>query len=170
MGRTITRASPGGRGRLIQQSSASCGATGQPITGWLSPGGTELAAWTGTYVSLRSGVTYVLDWAHDELPSPLRTASGLIHAMPQAPDMDDTICIWQNRHSTDEFADAQLTAFVAASTAKDFAKTRLNPNLAITASIDGLKQGPRTCRHPGVWPATASEVLAAFTAQQEQTA
>jgi hypothetical protein len=24
--------------------------------------------------------------------------------------------------------------------------------------------------HPGFWPATASEVLAAFTAQQEQTA
>jgi len=29
---------------------------------------------------------------------------------------------------------------------------------------------PVLAGHPGVWPATAAEVLAAFTAQQEKTA
>src|SRR4029078_644177 len=94
---------------LIQQSLGVLRrATGQPVTGWLSPGGTESRATLDLLAP--NGVAYVLDWAHDELPSPLRTASGVIHAMPPAPDLDDSITIWQSRHSTDEFAETILDA------------------------------------------------------------
>jgi MYXO-CTERM domain-containing protein len=40
----------------------------------------------------------------------------------------DASVVWSK--ATDEFGDAQLTAFVAASTAKQFVRTRINPNLA----------------------------------------
>ena len=123
------------------------------------------------------GVTYVLDWAHDELPSPLRTASGLIHAMPQAPDLDDTICIWQNRHSTDEFADAIMDAYQLLDHEANDRGGRVLP-IAIHPWIVGQPHRIATldrvltdlADRAGVWPATAAEVLAAFTSQQEHTA
>ena len=161
---------------LIQQSLGVLRrATGQPITGWLSPGGTESAATLDLLA--RNGVAYVLDWAHDELPSPLRTASGVIHAMPTAPDLDDSITIWQSRHSTNEFAEAILDAHRLLDREARDRGGRVLP-IALHSWIAG--QPHRIGRlervladlagHPGVWPATASEVLAAFTAQQEQTA
>jgi allantoinase len=150
-------------------------ATGQPVAGWLSPGGTESAVTLDLLAA--HGVTYVLDWAHDELPSPLRTASGLIHSMPQAPDMDDTICIWQNRHSTDEFADAIMDAYQLLDREATDRGGRVLP-IALHPWIVGQPHRIGTldrvltdlAGRAGVWPATAAQVLAAFTSQQERTA
>lgn len=150
-------------------------ATGQPVSGWLSPGGTESAV-TLDLLAAR-GVTYVLDWAHDELPSPLRTAAGVIHAMPQAPDLDDTICIWQNRHSTTEFAEAIMDAYQMVDREAKDRGGRVLP-IAVHPWIVGQPHRigaldrvlTDLAGRPGVWSATAAEVLAAFTSQQERIA
>jgi allantoinase len=161
---------------LIEQTLALLRrATGQPVAGWLSPGGTESPV-TLDLLAAR-GVAYVLDWAHDELPSPLRTASGVIHALPQAPDLDDTICIWQNRHSTDEFAEAIMDTYQLLDREAKDRGGRVLP-LALHPWIVGQPHRIGTldrvltdlAGRAGVWPATAAEVLAAFTSQQEHTA
>jgi len=160
---------------LIDQTLATLrGATGQPVAGWLSPGGTESR--TTLDLLAARGVSYVLDWAHDELPSPLRTDSGSLIAMPPAPDLDDSVCIWQNRRSTAEYVEAIQDAYrlldrEAAERGGRVLSIALHSWIVgqphRIAAIDRVLTD--LARRPGVWPATAAQVVATFTAQQEQT-
>ena len=96
--------------------------------------------------------------------------------MPQAPDLDDAITIWQNRHSTEEFAEAIMDAYRVLDREAPDRGGRVLP-IAIHPWIVGQPHRIRAldrvltdlAGRAGVWPATAAEVLAAFTAQQEHT-
>jgi peptidoglycan/xylan/chitin deacetylase (PgdA/CDA1 family) len=146
-------------------------ASGQPVGGWLSPGGTE-SPHTLDLLAER-GVTYVLDWANDELPYPLRTAAGRLHAMPYGHDLSDARIIWQDYHTTEEFADAVLDAYRTL----DQEAMRQGGRLLTIAVHPWLIGQPHRIatferllatlvRQPRVWPATATEVLTAFTRDQ----
>lgn len=147
-------------------------ASGQPVAGWLSPGGTE-SLHTVDLLAER-GVQYVLDWANDELPYPLRTATGPLYAMPYGHDLSDTSIIWQYYHTTEEFADAVLDAFrvLDAEAAREGGRL-----LTIAVHPWLIGQPHRIARferllttlvhQPGIWPATAADVLAAFRHDEE---
>ena len=48
-------------------------ASGQPITGWLSPGRSQSFATPDILAG--TALTYACDWANDDLPYPMRTTS-----------------------------------------------------------------------------------------------
>lgn len=78
-------------------------ATGQPVTGWLSPGHAESRH---TPDLLREhAVEYVCDWVNDELPYKLRTRNGQLWAIPCSHEINDATVIWDRHHSPAEFAD-----------------------------------------------------------------
>jgi peptidoglycan/xylan/chitin deacetylase (PgdA/CDA1 family) len=147
-------------------------ASGQPVRGWLSPGGTE-SPHTLDLLAER-GVDYVLDWVNDELPYVLRTETGRLHAMPYAHDVSDAVVIWERRHSATEFAEAVLDHFTLIDREAGEAGGRM---LALMVHpwiigqphrIGALERVLGEIRgRPGVWPATAGEILAAWTAAPE---
>jgi allantoinase len=77
------------------------GTTGEKIRGWLSPARSESLV-TPDIVAA-AGFDYLCDWANDDMPFEMRTASGTIHCMPHSPDIDDYVILLQNHHSEDEF-------------------------------------------------------------------
>ena len=77
--------------------------TGQPITGWLSPGGSQSANTPDLLAS--QGIEYMGDWMNDELPYPFNTTSGELVALPLSLELDDHFIIGVNLHSEWEYAD-----------------------------------------------------------------
>ncbi len=142
--------------------------TGQQVRGWLSPGGTETRH-TLDLLAER-GVDYVLDWANDELPYPLRTATGRLYAVPGGHELSDAAIVWERRHSAAEFAEAVIDQFAVL----DREAERHGGRILAVALHPWISGQPHrigaveralshVLRRPGVWPATASEILAAFT-------
>ena len=72
-------------------------ATGQPITGWLSPAGAQSGN-TPDLLAAR-GIRYMGDWLNDELPYAFRTKSGDLTALPLSLELDDAFVIANNLHS-----------------------------------------------------------------------
>lgn len=76
-------------------------ASGQPVTGWLSP---DVSQSMNTLDLLAGeGVDYVCDWVNDDLPYLLRTKSGPLHAMPFAYELSDRLVLLDLRHSESQF-------------------------------------------------------------------
>ncbi len=74
--------------------------TGKPPSGWLGPGLTE----TFESVDLlhAAGVRYVGDWAIDDQPQPIRTATGEMVAMPYPVELNDIPMMAVQYHSAEE--------------------------------------------------------------------
>lgn len=77
--------------------------TGQPISGWLSPAGSQSANTPDLLAS--QGIEYMGDWINDELPYPFHTSSGDLVALPLSLELDDSFVISVNLHSEWEYAD-----------------------------------------------------------------
>ena len=78
-------------------------ATGQPITGWLSPGGSQ--SHSTPDLLARNGIEYMGDWINDDLPYAFRTKHGELIALPLSLELDDHFIIGVNLHSESEYAD-----------------------------------------------------------------
>ncbi len=146
-------------------------ASGQPVRGWLSPAKSESAA---TPDLLRAaGVDYLCDWVNDDMPYPMRTASGVLHAMPHPIDMDDTTILVQNHHTEDDFRDQLCDQFdmlyrESATQGGRIMAISLHPwVIGQPYRIGALEQAlNHIMRHRGVWAATGSEILDAWMAAQ----
>jgi allantoinase len=144
--------------------------TGQPVRGWLSPGGSESPR-TLDLLAAR-GIEYVCDWVNDELPYPIRTAGGPLHALPYAHELADTTVIWERRHSAAEWAE-QVRAAADWLHAEAGRRGGRALGLALHPWLIGQPHRIRALEavlahvmgHPGVWPATGGEILAAARAQ-----
>lgn len=84
-------------------------ASGQPVTGWLSPGKSQSAITPELLVE--SGVDYMCDWINDDMPFTFRTPAGDITAMPLSTELEDRFVILNNLHSEVEYADQVIDAF-----------------------------------------------------------
>jgi peptidoglycan/xylan/chitin deacetylase (PgdA/CDA1 family) len=146
-------------------------ATGAAVRGWLSPAKSESFA---TPDLLReAGIEYVCDWVNDDLPFAMRTRAGELVAMPHPIDIDDYTILVQNHHTEDDFRDALIDQF-------DLLYREATPEngrvMAISLHpwiigqpyrIGALEEAlAYIMRHRGVWPATGSEILDAWKAQQ----
>lgn len=146
-------------------------ASGQPVRGWLSPAKSESAATLDLLAS--AGVDYVCDWVNDDMPYPMRTSSGLLHAMPHPVDIDDYTILVQSRHSENDFRDQVCDQFdllyrESATYGGRVMAISLHPwvigqPFRIEALEDALRH---IMRHRGVWAATGAEILDAWTAAQ----
>ena len=63
--------------------------TGQRPTGWISPARAESFATPDLLAE--AGITWCGDWAHDDLPTEMRTSAGTMTALPLSNELDD----WQ---------------------------------------------------------------------------
>ena len=145
--------------------------TGQPVRGWLSPGNSESLHTLDLLAE--QGIEYVCDWVNDDLPYPMRVAAGRLVSMPYSHELSDTTIIWQFHHTTAEFAEQVVDQFDLLYREAQKHGGRIL-SLSLHPWIIGQPHRIRALEtalghvmsRAGVWPATGSEILAAFTAQQ----
>jgi hypothetical protein len=74
---------------------------GKPVAGWLSPWISE-SQQTPDFLH-RQGFRYNLNWAHDDLPTPMQTASGTLLSVPYPQEINDIPTIIPNGVSIETF-------------------------------------------------------------------
>ena len=149
-------------------------ATGQPITGWLSPAGAQSHN-TPDLLAAR-GIRYLGDWLNDELPYALCTKHGELTALPLSLELDDAFVIGNNQHSEWEYAEQvadasdHLLAEAAATGGGRLLALSIHPWLLGQPHRIGAFEAvlERLAAQAGVWSAPAAEIVAAWRAQQEQ--
>jgi len=72
-------------------------ASGQPVTGWLSPARNE-SEHTPELLAA-AGVEYFCDWVNDDMPYRFRTGDGDLVAMPLSNELEDRFVLMNNLHS-----------------------------------------------------------------------
>ena len=144
-------------------------ACGQPVRGWLSPAKSE--SFVTPDLLAEAGIDYLCDWVNDDMPYPMHTRHGLIHAMPHPIDIDDATILVQNHHTEDDFRDALCDQF-------DILYREATPDngrvMAISLHpwvigqpyrIGALEEAlERIMGYEGVWAATGAEILDAWKA------
>ncbi len=83
-------------------------ASGQAVTGWLSPAKSQSAA--TPKLLAEHGVEYMCDWINDDMPFPFRTPSGDLTALPLSTELEDRFVIMDNGHSEHEWAEQIIDA------------------------------------------------------------
>ncbi|UCE31379.1 MAG: polysaccharide deacetylase family protein [Burkholderiales bacterium] len=150
---------------ILRQAAAG------PVRGWLSPAKSESRATLDLLAE--AGIEYVCDWVNDDMPYPMRAASGALHAMPHPVDIDDYTILVQNHHTEDDFRDQLCDQFdmLYRESAPDNGRVMaisLHPwVIGQPYRIGSLEQAlAHIMRHRGVWPATGAEILEAWKAGQ----
>lgn len=145
--------------------------SGQKVRGWLSPARSESFA---TLDLIRAaGIDYVCDWINDDMPYRMATTSGTLHAMPLPNDIDDHTILVHSRHSEDSYARQICDQFdvLHGEAGRDGGRIlalSLHPwVIGQPYRIGALERAlGHVMNHKDVWPATASEILDAFIAQE----
>ena len=145
-------------------------ASGQNVTGWLSPAKSESANTLDLIAA--EGIEYVCDWINDDMPYALETKHGQIHSMPHSYEIDDQTIMLQNHHSEDDFVAQVCDQFDVLYGESEREGGRI---MALTIHpwmsgqphrIKALKRAlAHIMGHDGVWSATGAEILAAFKNQ-----
>jgi len=144
--------------------------SGQPVTGWLSPARSE-SMHTLDLLAER-GVEYVGDWYNDDMPYPLTTTSGTIHAMPMSHELDDQTIQLHYQQSEISFAEQVEDAMTAVHRESSSTDGRIL-SLVIHPWMSGQPHRIQALRralsslvaHEGVWTAPGSRILEAFTSK-----
>lgn len=143
--------------------------TGQPVTGWLSPGRAQSDN-TPTLLA-QQGVRYSCDWANDDLPYVMQTSAGDHVAMPMAYETDDRFVMLEMHQSDVEWAQQIKDRFdVLYRESAEYGGRVMS--LPLHAWVAGVPyRTPRVREvleyilgHEGVWAATGSQILDAFQA------
>lgn len=149
-------------------------ATGQPVTGWLSPAGAQSHITPDLLAA--QGIRYMGDWINDDMPYPFHTSRGDLTALPLSLELDDAFVIGNNLHSEWEYADQiKDAADYLLAEAEAVGGGRL---LALSIHPWVLGQPHRigafeaVLAHlaalPAVWSAPASAIVEAWRGQQPQ--
>lgn len=148
-------------------------ATGQRPRGWLSPAKSQ--SWNTPDLLQERGIDYCCDWDNDDLPYSMRAGSGQIVCVPHSPDIDDHAILIKNHHSEAEFTEQLIDQFdwlyrESAHGAGRIMSIALRPWVIgqpyrISALEDALDH---ILAHSGVWCATGSQILDAWSASQAQ--
>lgn len=144
--------------------------SGQAVRGWISPGRIQSAI---TPELIRAeGIAWCGDWVNDDMPYPFRTDHGPLWAMPLSTELEDRYLLMDQLHPAQSWAE-QVTD--ACDLLLKEAQTEGGRILALSVHPWVLGQ-PHRIRYleqaleyvmaqPGVWSASVSDILDAFTAQ-----
>ncbi len=147
--------------------------SGQPVTGWYSPAHSESHATLDLVAD--AGCRYVCDWVNDDMPYSMQTASGQLYAMPQAHEISDLQLLHTYRHNPQQFVQQVTDHFdwlyreagrsdcggrIVALSLRPWLSGVPHRIAAVERVLDHMTT------HAGVWSATGSEILEAWTAQQ----
>jgi peptidoglycan/xylan/chitin deacetylase (PgdA/CDA1 family) len=146
-------------------------ATGQPVTGCISPGKSQ--SYDTPELLVENGIEYMCDWINDDMPYQFRTKAGEITAMPLSTELEDRFIMMNNLHSESEYADQVTDAFDYVYAEAEHQGGRM---LALNIHPWMLGQPHRIgkleqvlehiTRHDGVWSASAADIRAAWLAAQ----
>ena len=142
-------------------------ASGQKVTGWLSP------AWSESMNTLdlvaAEGIGYVCDWINDDMPFPLRTASGEIVSLPLSNEIDDQTIMHRYQHSEQAFLEQvcdQFDVLYREATPEDGRLMTLVIHPWMSGQPHRIKfledALAHVMGHDGVWSATGAEIAAAY--------
>ncbi|MEO1573344.1 MAG: polysaccharide deacetylase family protein [Pseudomonadota bacterium] len=147
-------------------------ASGQPVTGWLSPGKSQSLATPGLLA--QSGVNYMCDWINDDMPFAFRTPGGDLTALPLSTELEDRFVIMANGHSETEWADQAidacdfLTAEASASGGGRLLALNIHPWML--GQPHRIAQLERVFQHfmgtGQVWSAAPGDIVSTWQAQQ----
>ncbi len=145
--------------------------SGQPVRGWLSPAKNESP--NTPELLAANGVEYFCDWVNDDMPYRFRTGEGELIAMPLSTELEDRFVIQNNLHSEDSWVEQVCDAgdFLLAEAEQQGGRIlALNIHpwlLGQPHRIAKLEQALEyLTAQPGVWSASAGEILDAWLAQQ----
>lgn len=143
----------------------------QPVKGWLSPGRLQSAATPGLLAE--HGIEYMCDWVNDDMPYAFNSSKGNLNAMPLSNELDDFFIMGCNLHSAESYAEqledaCDLLLSEAQSQGGRLLALNLHPWMSGQAHrIASLEKAlAYITRKPGVWSASASDILASWRAQQ----
>ena len=147
-------------------------ASGQAVTGWLSPAKSQSANTPSLLVE--HGVEYMCDWINDDLPFPFRTAAGDLTAMPLSTELEDRFVIMDNGHAELEWAeqveDACDFLINEAETMGGGRLLALNIHPWMLGQPHRIRALERVLQHitdtGKVWSAAPGEIFAAWRAAQ----
>jgi allantoinase len=145
--------------------------SGQEVAGWYSPAYSE-SAHTLDLIAME-GCRYVCDWVNDDMPYPLKTSAGTLHAMPHAYEISDLQLFHFYRYKPRQFVEQVMDHFEvlyreAATSGGRIMALSLRPWLSgVPHRIAAVEEVlDRMMKYGGVWPATGAEILATWQAQQ----
>ena len=165
--------SESGESALIERALSTLrAATGRRIDGWLSPARSQSEKTPDLLAD--QGIRYMGDWINDEAPYRFRTRTGSLIALPLSLELDDQFLLQTSLHSEWEYAAQVQDAcdFLLAESASDGRGKLLALNIhpwllgqphriaALEAALGHIKGSP------GVWSASASDIIDAWAAQQ----
>jgi len=146
-------------------------ASGQAVTGWLSPGRAQSANTPSLLAA--HGVTYSCDFANDDLPFAMDTGSGKHYAMPLAYETDDRVVMQDFHHTELDWLTQVKDRFdvLYRESAQYGGRVMSVPLHAWVSGVpyrigvvrEALKY---MLNHDGVWAARGDEILAAFERSQ----
>ena len=141
--------------------------SGQPVTGWISPARSE--SMNTLDIVADEGVEYVADWVNDDMPYPLKTASGAIVSMPHTHEISDVQIIQHMSQTEPEFTEQICDHFdvlyrEAGTQGGRIMTLTIHPwCIGQPHRIKALETALKyILNHDGVWNATGTEILAAF--------
>jgi hypothetical protein len=146
-------------------------ASGQPVTGWLSPARSESKITLSLLAA--NDVDYVCDWVNDDMPYEIKTETGPIIAMPHSNEMDDRQILVNYGHSEALFEEQILDGFNCQYDESQKYGGRIM-QLTLTPYVIGLPFRIKSLKavlarimdHDGIWSATGAEVLSEWKKQQ----
>ncbi len=159
--------------QLIAQTLGSLReASGQAVTGWLSPGRNESE--NTPELLAECGVAYLCDWVNDDLPYPFATDAGPLTALPLTTEIEDRFVLQNNLHSEDSWVEqvcdaCDLLHEEASREGGRLLSLSLHPWLVgqphrigkLETILDHLQS------KDGVWSATPGDIVACWQAQQD---
>lgn len=146
--------------------------TKRDIRGWISPGKQESAI---TPDLIRAeGVEYFCDWVNDDMPYRFRTDNGSLWAMPLSTELEDRFVLVDNLHPAaswcEQVCDAADFLMNEAETTGGGRILALSLHPWVLGQPHRIRYLEQALEHitskPGVWSASASQILDAFAAQQ----
>ncbi len=158
---------------LIERSLQTLrAATGQPITGWLSPARSQSFA-TPDLIK-EAGIVYMADWVNDDLPYPFRTRSGELTALPLSHELDDQFIMQSNLHSEQEYADQICDAadylLAEAEQTGHGRMLALSVHPWLVGQPHRIAAFERVLAHladrAGIWSASAGDIVSTWRSQQ----
>ena len=146
-------------------------ASGQPVSGWLSPLQSESKATLD--ILSRHGVQYTLDWNNDDLPVRMNAEAGAVYGMPYALDTNDRLSVLDFNLSNDAYVEQLVDAFttvwqearhyggrMVCVAAHSWLSGQANRIGALKRALEIMKS------HQGVWATTHAQALQSYRAQE----
>ncbi|MGQ0655160.1 MAG: polysaccharide deacetylase family protein [Betaproteobacteria bacterium] len=139
--------------------------------GWLSPAKSESSRTPDLLAD--AGIEYLCDWVNDDMPYAFRAGGSTLYAMPHSNDIDEATILIGMHHDEDEFRQQVTDQFdllyeESARQGGRIMSLALHPwAIGQPYRIGALEKAlAHIMRHPGVWPATGSEILDAWRNQR----